>query len=143
MQGGGEHGPLDRELEGPASQQLVEHRLDAGVLPQPPEQQGRADPPADQAVRVAVLDLRQHHRPLGKARNRGGQPLELAARHDRILAAEVLDDPLLRPRPLAHALDEVEVGVAVDGLLAQEHARLAARRIASMSSENRACQLII
>jgi hypothetical protein len=96
-------------------------------LPQPSEQQGRADPPADQAVRVAVRDLRQHHRPLGKALNRGGQPLELAARYDRVLATEVLDDPLLRPHALAHALDEVEVGVAVDGLLAQEHAPLAAR----------------
>ena len=29
---------------------------------------------------------------------------------------------------LAQALDEVEIGVAVDGLLAQEHAALAARR---------------
>jgi hypothetical protein len=126
VQGGGEDGALDRELEGPVSQQLGEHRLDAVVLPQPPEQQRRADPPADQPIGVAVRDLRQHHRPLGKPRDRGRQPLELAARQHRVLAAEVLDDLLLGPRPLADALDEVEIGVAVDRLVAQEHARLAA-----------------
>ena len=129
VQGGGEHRPLDRELEGTPNQQLVEHRLDASVLPQPAEQQGRADTPADQPVRIAVPELRQHHRPLGEPGHRGRQAVELATRQHHLLAAEVLDDLLPGPRPLAHALDEVEVGVAVDRFLAQEHGALAARRL--------------
>ena len=129
VQGGGEHRPLDRELEGTLTQQLVEHRLDARVLPQPAEQQGWADPPADQPLRIAVPELRQHHRPLGEPGHRGRQAVELATRQHHLLAAEVLDDLLPGPGPLAHALDEVEVGVAVDRLLAKEHAALAARRL--------------
>ena len=93
-----------------------------------PNSERRADPAAGEPVGVAVLDLRQHERPLGEAGHRGRQAVELATRQHRVLAAEVLDDPLLGPGSLAHALDEVEVGVAVDGLLAQEHAALAARR---------------
>ena len=128
VQGGGEHRAFDLELEGSAAKKLFEHRLDAGVLPQAAEQERRADPAAGEPVGVATFNLRQHERPLGEAGDRGCQPVELATLQHRVLAAEILDDPLPGSRSLAQALDEVEIGVAVDGLLAQEHAALAARR---------------
>jgi hypothetical protein len=78
------------------------------------------------AVRVAVRDRRKHGGSIGEAGHRGGETLELAAGEHGLLAAEVLDDLLLGAGPLTHARDEIEVGVAVDGLLAHEHGRLAA-----------------
>ena len=75
---------------------------------------------------IAGLELRQHHGALGVAGDRAGQALEAAGGDHGLLAAEVLDDALLGAAVLAHGLDEVEVGVAVDALLADEHARLAA-----------------
>ena len=44
--------------------------------------------------------------------------------HHSFLATEILDDPLLGASVLADALHEVEVSVAVDVLLADEHARV-------------------
>jgi hypothetical protein len=123
----GEDRPLHRELEGARGQQPVDDGLDAGLLPKPAEQQGRADAPAGEPGGVARLDRRQHQRPLGEAGDGGGEPVERAAGEHGVLAAEVLDDPLPGARALADALDEVEVGGAVDRLLAHEQARLAAR----------------
>src|SRR3712207_9336608 len=60
------------------------------------------------------------------AGHRGGQALEPAGRDHHLLAAEVLDDALLGAAVLPDGLDQVEVGVAVDVLFADEHARLAA-----------------
>jgi len=51
-----------------------------------------------------------------------GEALEGARGGDGLLASEVLDDALFGAAALAHGLDEVEVGVAVDALLADEHA---------------------
>jgi hypothetical protein len=77
-------------------------------------------------VRVASLELGQHDGALGVAGDRGGETLEATGGEDRILAAEVLDDALLGAAVLADGLDQIEVGVAVDVLFADEHAELAA-----------------
>src|SRR4051812_28272229 len=90
-----------------------------------PEQQRRADALAGKPRGVAGLDLRENHGPLGITGDRAGQALEGAGGGNGLLAAEVLDDALLGAAVLAHGLDEVEVGVAVDALLADEHAKLA------------------
>src|SRR3954453_22641294 len=74
----------------------------------------------------AGLELRQNHGPLGVAGNRAGQALKGPGRREDLLAAQVLDDALLGAAVLTHGLDEVEVGVAVDALLADEHDQLAA-----------------
>ena len=126
VQHGGEDGPLDRKLEPALSEQILDHGPAAGLLPQPPEQQRRADALAGKPLGVAGLDLREDHGPLGVAGDRAGQALEGAGGGDGLLAAEVLDDALLGAAVLAHGLDEIEVGVAVDALLADEHAKLAA-----------------
>src|SRR4051812_27312066 len=64
----------------------------------------------------------KHKGAFGVAGDGTGQALEGARGGDGLLATEVLDDALLGAAVLAHGLDEVEVGVAVDALLADEHA---------------------
>ena len=125
MQHGGEDRPLDRELEAARRQQFLDHRPAAGLLPQPAEQQRRADAPAGEMVGIAGLELRQHHGALGIAGHRGGEALQPAGGDHGLLAAQILDDALLGAAVLANGLDQVQVGVAVDALLADEHARLA------------------
>ena len=126
VQHGGENRPLDRDLEAAPAEQVLDHRPATGLLPQPPEQQRRADAPAGELVGIARLELRQHDGAFGVAGHRGGQALEPAGGDHRLLAAQALDDALLGAAVLAHGLDQVEVGVAVDVLFADEHAPLAA-----------------
>ena len=92
------------------------------------EQERRADPVAGELVGVATSTCASTSARSAKRATEAAQPVELATRQHRVLAPRILDDPLLGARPLTHARDEVEIGVAVDGLLAQEHAVLAARR---------------
>src|SRR4051794_6514240 len=124
VQHGGEHGALDGKFEGTPGEQAFDHRPTAGLFPQPPEQQRRAEALASQPVGVTGLELRQHHSALGVAGDRTGQPLELAGSHDDLLAAEILDDALFGTTLLPNAVDEVEVGVAVDMLFPDEHPRI-------------------
>jgi hypothetical protein len=66
---------------------------------------------------LACLELRQDM-PFG----------EFTRGHNGILAAEILDDALFGAAIFTHALDKVEVGVAVDVLLAGEHAKISSER---------------
>lgn len=129
MQHGGKHGAFYRELEAAAGQQIGDHRGAACLLPQPAEQQWRADALARQVIRVASLKLRQDDGAFGVTTDRQGQAFEFAGGKDGFLAAEILDDALLGAAVLADALNEVEVGVTSDALFADEHARLAAPRL--------------
>ena len=126
MQHAGEDGAFDRELEQTLGQQRLDHGLAAGVLPQAPEQQRRADALAGELIGIAGGELGQHHGALGVAGDGTCQALELTGGGHGLLAAEVLDDTLLGAAVLAHALDEVEVGIAIDAFFADEHAGLAA-----------------
>ena len=136
MQHGREHGALDRELEAAAGQKVGDHGVAAGLFPQPPEQQGRTDALAGQALRIAGLELRQNDGTFGVTADRHGEAFELARGNDGFLAAEIFDDALLGAAILADALDEIEVGVTSDVLFADEHARLAARRIRECQSQS-------
>jgi hypothetical protein len=71
---------------------------------------------------AALVEQRENHRALRHAGGGTGEPIEVAVRVDGFLAAEVLDDPLLGTATLADALDQVEVAVGADLLLADEHA---------------------
>src|SRR3954453_931650 len=122
VQHGGEDSTLDRKLEAPPGEEILDHRAAAGLLPQAPEQQGRANALAGEPRGVAGLDLGENHGPLGVTGDGTGQALEGAGGGNGFLSAEVLDDALLVAAVLAHGLDEVEVGVTVDALLANEHA---------------------
>jgi len=43
-------------------------------------------------------------------------------RQDHLLAAEIGDDALFGAAVLAHVLDQIDVGVAADALVADKHA---------------------
>ena len=75
---------------------------------------------------LLAFELREDDGALSVARHGGCQAFKLAGSDDDLLAAEIPDDALLGAAVLAYALDEVQVGVAVDVLLADEHAELAA-----------------
>ena len=79
------------------------------------------DPPGGQGRHAALVDQRQDHRALRHPGGRTGQAVEIAVGLDLLLAAQVLDDPLLGAAALAHALDQVDVAVGADLLLAHEH----------------------
>jgi hypothetical protein len=49
------------------------------------------------------------------------QPVEITARHDHFLAPEIGDDALLGTTLLADVLDQVDVGVGANALVASEH----------------------
>ena len=110
--------PLDCEREAAAIQQLVHHLAQPQPLPQPPEQQRPANADAGE---FSGLHVAQHHRPFGMARQRGDQPIELAAGVQDILAAERADGALAYPLPLADALDEVKIAVPPGAFLADKH----------------------
>jgi len=120
-----EDGTLEWKFEAAGSKQLVDHSAAPGVLPKPAEQQRCADTLAAETIEITGVELREDDRALGVAADRGGQAFEFARGNDGVLPAEVLDDALFGAAVLAHALDEVKVGVAVDALFADEHAELA------------------
>ena len=118
VQDADEHRPLERELEAAAIHELVHHLAQPQPLPQPSEQQRPADADTGETARFHV---REHHRPLGMARQRGDQAIELAAGVKDVLAAEGADGALTYPLSLANALDEVEISLPPGDLFADEH----------------------
>jgi len=131
---GQEAGALEREAEAALGGQILDHRPAAGLLPEPFEGERRADPVGGQRRCAALIEQREDHRALCHARGRAGQAIEVAVRLDVLLAAEVLDDPLLGTTPFAHALDQVEVPVGADLLFTHVHAvKQHTKRIKSQS----------
>ena len=119
MQHGGEDGPLDRELEAAAGEQLLDHRGAAGLLPQPAEQQQAANAATGHRAR---RHLGENEAVLAVLGNRFQQAVEPAAGGEQVLAAEWLEDALADAAAgFADALDEIEVAMAAGGLLNDEH----------------------
>ncbi len=121
MQHRQEHCTLDRELEPAPGQELLNHGAATALLPQPFEQKCGADAPTRQVRNAAVLDQRQDHRALRQSGRRARQAIEIAAGLDHFLAAEIADDALLGLAVLANGLDQIQVAVGADSLLADEH----------------------
>ena len=73
-----EDGPLDGELEAAPPQELLDHMLAAGLLPEPLEDQSRADAAVvdDRESPLGVSGEEQDR--LGQSRTRGEQSIELA-----------------------------------------------------------------
>src|SRR5205085_6495736 len=90
-------------------------------MPQPLEQQRRSNPLTPCIGRGFALDQRQHHRTLRQPDDRARQPVEITARNDHFLAPEIGDDALLGATLLAYVLDQVDVGVGANALVASEH----------------------
>jgi hypothetical protein len=121
VQHGQEAGALQREAEASLGGQVLDHRAAAGLTPQPLERQRRPDAPGGQNRRAVLVDQREDHRTLRQPGCRTGQTVEVTLELDLFLAPQVLDDALLGAAPFAHALDQVEVAVGADLLLADEH----------------------
>ena len=88
------------------------------------------DPPGRHGGRV-VLRRGQHHRARREARARAHQPLQLAARLERVQPAEGGDHPLADLAPDPPALGDLEIDPPARGLLAEVHVRLRVARTRS------------
>src|SRR5436190_14852943 len=91
-------------------------------MPQPLEQQRRSNPLTPCIGRGFALDQRQHHRTLRQPDDGARQTVEITARDDHFLAPEIGDDALLGATLLAYVLDQVDIGVGANALVAGEHA---------------------
>ena len=76
----------------------------------------------------------EHHGSLGETRSGAGKAIEITTGLDHLLAAEVVDDALLGRAVLAHGLDQVNVAVGADSLLAEEH-KYSIRKLNDKSSK--------
>ena len=121
MQDGQKDGALDRKLETPSPEKLLDNGLAAGLAPQPIKQQRSADAPAVEIRCAAILQNGKDHGALRHACGGTSKAVEIAARLDDFLAAEILDDALLGLAVLTNGLDQVDVGVGADSFLAEEH----------------------
>ncbi|HVR59833.1 MAG TPA: hypothetical protein VMT72_23755 [Pseudolabrys sp.] len=121
MQDGQKDGALDRELETPSPKKLLDNGPAAGLAPQPIKQQRSADALAVETRCAPIIESGEHHGSLGETRSGAGKPIEITTRFDHLLAAKVLDDALLGRAVLAHGLNQVDVAVGADSLLADEH----------------------
>jgi hypothetical protein len=118
VQNAGKDGALDRKLKTAALEQLLQYRGNAESLPDAPEPQRPAKARAGDA---ASLHIGQDDGALAMPHQHGGQAIELATGHQRVLAAEGADDPLADATARALVLDEVQGGVASRCFLADKH----------------------
>ena len=79
MQDGEEDGPLKGKLEAAALENLLNHMLAAGQLPEPLEDQGRADVPDRDGRKPTLGMLGEQQDRAGQAGTRDEQGVELAA----------------------------------------------------------------
>ena len=85
---------------------------------------------------IAALDGRQNHGVFGIPRHRSRQPVEAAIGENGFFAAQVFDDALLGSSVLADAFHEVEVAIAFDSFLPDEHECFASQKTAYHKQNN-------
>ena len=121
MQDGEKDGALDRKLETPSPEKLLDNGLAAGLAPQPIKQQRSADAPAVEIRCAAIFQNGKDHGALRHTCGGTSKAVEIAARLDDFLAAEILDDALLGLAVLTNEPNEVDVSVGANSFLAEEH----------------------
>ena len=124
MEDGEEDGPLDGELEVASLQQLLDDVLAAGLLPEPLEDQGRADVPGGDGREVALGVRGEQEDRASQAGSGDEQGVELAALLELIESPQSGDDPLAGASALPAVLDDLEVGTRSGSLGAEEHGAL-------------------
>ena len=124
MQDGEEDGPLEGELEAASLEQLLDDVPAAGRLPEPLEDQGRADVPDRDGREPALGVLGEQQDRAGQAGAGGEQGVELAALLELIEPSQGGDDALPGAAALPAVLDDLEVGAGTGGLGAEEHGAL-------------------
>ena len=116
-----EDGPLDGKLEAPSGEQGLDHRRTAGLEPQPIEDQRRSDPAGCDAGQLSPAVLGEHEQRLREARARLQERIEPAALLELIEPTERTENTLTAAPALPSILHDLQIGVALDRLLADEH----------------------
>src|SRR4051812_9661197 len=128
VQDGGEDRPLDRKGEGAAGEQLLDHRPAAGLLPQPAEDQGCADPACLQPRLVLGVAEGGEQQGLLAEPGAGGEESGEAARGGQLVeAAKGGDDLLADGAALAAVLDDLQGAARGGGLEAKKNGALQTR----------------
>src|SRR5574337_553130 len=121
VQHGQERRALQPELMLARPRQALDHAPAAGLLPQSLEGERRPDAARADRRRLAPVERVEHDRLLRKARPRAQQPLQLSARLQVLDPPERGDHLLADRRAIAPALDDLQIGAAARGLLAEIH----------------------
>ena len=122
-----EDGPLDGELIVAALEELTDHMLTAGLLPEPLEDQSRTNASAGVGREFPLSMVCQDQDRLGQAGTRDEQSLELSASLEFIKPSQGSDDPLPGATTLPAVLHDLEIGPWPRGLGAEEHGILLLR----------------
>src|SRR5574337_1443119 len=101
--------------------QALDHAPAAGLLPQSLEGERRPDAARADRRRLAPVERVEHDGLVGEPRPRAQQPLQLSARLQVLDPPERGDHLLADRRALAPALDDLQIGAAARGLLAEIH----------------------
>ena len=116
-----EEGPLDREPELPATEQLLDGATAPGLLPEALEHQRRPDLEAS-GRRCGSLSMRRyHHKGFCEPGSGLEERLELARYLEGIQTAERRNHTLARRAAFPAVLHDLEVGAAAGTLGAEEH----------------------
>ena len=124
MQDGEEDGPLDVELEAASLQELLDDLLAAGLLPEPLEDEGRADAAGVDGRELALGVSGEDEDARAKRAPESEQGIELAGLLELIESPQGGDDALPGSSVLPAVLDDLEVGAWAGGLGAEEHGAL-------------------
>ena len=122
MQHGQKPRPLERELKPPRRRQLPHHLSDARLLPQPLEDQARADALGACGQALAIGVRPEYRVLLREAPERGQQPIQLATGPQLVESPQAMKHPLLDAPVDALILDQEQVGAVPVGLRADEQA---------------------
>ena len=123
VQHGQERRALQREVMLARARQALDHAPAARLLPHPLEGERRTDAPGRDRRRLATVERVEHDRLVGKARPGAQEPLQLPARLQILDPPERGDHLLAHRGALAPAFDDLQIGAAARGLLAEIHGR--------------------
>ena len=121
VEDGQEDGPLDGELITATLEELSDHVLAAGLLPEPLEDQRRTDAAAGGGRELPLGMVGQHQDRLGQAGAGDEQSIELPAFLKLVESPQGGHDALAGATVLPAVLDDLEVGAWAGGLSAEEH----------------------
>src|SRR6516164_553580 len=124
MEHGQEDGPLEWELIAATLEELSDHVLAAGLLPEPLEDQPRTDAAAGVGREPPLGMVGQDQDRLGQAGPGDQQGLELTALLEVVESPQGGHDALPGAAVLPTVLDDLEVGAGAGCLGTEEHGAL-------------------
>jgi hypothetical protein len=113
--------PLDGELIVAALEELTDHVLATGLLPESLKDQSRTDAAAGVGRELPLGMVSQDQNRLGQAGTGDEQSVELSAALEFIKPPQGGDDPLPGATTFPAVLNDLEIGPGPGGLGAEEH----------------------